>query len=120
MKQAATLVKGIFITLLFCSLSFFSKAGNGEVVHMPPAFDADHMPGSGALRFTENKGQWQDVVRYRSDFPGGVLFLERKGFSYVLINGNDVRQTHPPKTPMPAGGFIIHEHALKINFENAL
>ncbi len=74
------------------------------------------------LEFKENKGQWNSNVLYRTDIKGGSLFLEEKGFSYTLINPQqlfDVHELEHDKGPEVANKAKINFHGLKIDFLNA-
>jgi gliding motility-associated-like protein len=42
------------------------------------------------MEFIENKGQWQDKVKYRGDFGTGSFFLEKNGFTVDLHNPIDL------------------------------
>lgn len=44
-----------------------------------------------SYQFRENKGQWNPVVSYRSELPGGYLYLRKDGFTYELLDQNDMR-----------------------------
>ena len=41
------------------------------------------------LSFTENKGQWTGDFLYKTDMGGGVAFIKRTGFMFVLQNKDD-------------------------------
>lgn len=44
------------------------------------------------MQFIENKGQWDNKVKYRGDFNTGAFFLESKGFTVDLHNPDDLAQ----------------------------
>src|ERR1700722_19108002 len=46
--------------------------------------------GASNIEFTENKGQWDPRVRFKGELPTGALFLEKKGFSVLLYNADDL------------------------------
>jgi gliding motility-associated-like protein len=46
--------------------------------------------GASNIEFTENKGQWDPNVRFKGELPTGALFLEKKGFSVLLYNADDL------------------------------
>jgi hypothetical protein len=46
--------------------------------------------GASNIEFTENKGQWDPKVRFKGELPTGALFLEKKGFSVLLYNADDL------------------------------
>ena len=41
------------------------------------------------IEFVENKGQWNEAVKYKGDFQNGAFFLEKNGFSVLLHNQED-------------------------------
>lgn len=40
--------------------------------------------------FRENKGQWNPAVAYRSEIPGGYIYLRKGGFTYALMDQQDL------------------------------
>lgn len=40
--------------------------------------------------FRENKGQWNQAVAYRSEIPGGYIYLRKGGFTYALLDQQDL------------------------------
>lgn len=44
----------------------------------------------GLIQFQENKGQWNAEVRYRAQLPGGYIYLRQAGFTYSLLDPEDV------------------------------
>src|SRR4051812_43829613 len=83
-----------------------------------PSFghDPDH---SSHFRFIENKNQWNEKVRYRSDIPSGALFLEKNCFTYHLMDGKLFEFLHLPKVPVNPDTLQFRGHAFKVNFENS-
>jgi hypothetical protein len=67
------------------------------------------------IRFTENKGQWADSIRYRAEIPNGVLFMENNALTYVLSRPEDLIRTHP----LAKDTIMIHQHAFKERFIGA-
>ena len=47
--------------------------------------------------FSENKGQWEQQVLYKSDLRAATLFLERDCFTLVLVRKGNVFRTGTPK-----------------------
>jgi hypothetical protein len=37
------------------------------------------------LQFIENKGQWEAAIHYKSEVPSGAFFLEKNGFTVLLL-----------------------------------
>ncbi|HIA36137.1 MAG TPA: hypothetical protein EYN89_05220, partial [Flavobacteriales bacterium] len=75
----------------------------------------------GGIKFTENKGQWAEQVKYRAGLPGGVLFLEQSTFTYKFILPADITQLkeHHKKGEEAPLNMLLHYHAFKLSFENA-
>ena len=72
-------VKGVilpaFILLVLCSNSLF-----------------------GRVRFIENKGQWNPLIQYAADVPGGRVFLGKQWIRYAFVRA-DYLKTHHAYTP---------------------
>jgi gliding motility-associated-like protein len=60
-------------------------------------------PGTSNIEFVENKGQWDPRVQFRGELPTGALFLEKKGFSTVLYNPDDLVRITEAHHGMAAG-----------------
>ncbi|WP_242696442.1 PKD domain-containing protein [Longitalea luteola] len=97
--------------------------------------------GPSTFEFTENKGQWDKQVTFKSDLPTGNFFLQKNGFTVVQHNTEDLQQLHDgheasltgrsgtnrPKTKnspsLPAriagNSFTIRSHAYKVQFIGA-
>ena len=41
--------------------------------------------GASNIEFVENKGQWDPRVQFKGEISTGALFLEKKGFSTLLV-----------------------------------
>jgi len=63
------------------------------------------VPG-GPILFQENKGQWDPVVKYRAEVQAGYVFLRKDGFTYSLLDQQDMDQleTHFHGTPVNTTG----------------
>jgi hypothetical protein len=103
------------------ALVFFSKLVLGQYAN---------------LEFTENKGQWDERVKFKGVMNNGAFFLQEKGFTVLLNNPEDFQQmadafhgvshtsssgsaaksAHPPKD---RNGVTVHSHAYNVNFINA-
>ncbi len=44
----------------------------------------------GNLEFIENRGQWNDIVRYKAEIPNTTFYLYKHGFSVLLQNPADM------------------------------
>ncbi len=43
-----------------------------------------------ALTFVQNKGQWKGDFEFKSSYGGGAIFIEKKGFTIVQYNSEEV------------------------------
>jgi gliding motility-associated-like protein len=80
-------MKDYSIRLYFLSFFiFFSLA-------VFPEHEHKHEPSS-IIKFTENKNQWDKNILYRAQLDGGVLFMEKDGFTYNFYDKETVSETH--------------------------
>src|SRR6185369_14304542 len=47
-----------------------------------------------ALRFIENKGQWNNGTDFQALVPGGRLGVSAKGFSILLLDMEEIERRH--------------------------
>lgn len=76
------------------------------------------------MTFVENKGQWNNEIKYRSTIPNGVMFLTDKGFVYNYIDAKDfakVTDEHHEEEGKEDHNksFDLKLHAYKVNFQGA-
>jgi len=76
--------------------------------------------------FTRNEGQWEDKVKYKTEIPGGALFLRNQGLTYVFVDPFQKQKIfqyyyqHPPRTPgMDSVSPDLACHAFAVDFVNA-
>ncbi len=72
-----------------------------------------------AIKFTENKSQWDKKVMYRAQLDGGVLFLEKNAFTYNFYDKETLRSNHMGKNKSTMGK-PVRSHAFRMTFLNAL
>lgn len=81
---------------------------------------------SGAgMYFIQNKGQWETDILFRTEIPGGFLFLKSKSLVYVLYDASKVSSLHGKapaassiaKAPAPKSS-VIDAHGVEVRFEN--
>ena len=101
-------------------------------------------PGMAQLQFIENKGQWDGRVNFKADVASGAFFIERKGFTVLQHNTEDLERLassahshsvapqtaarispdqtaiiNPKKTtPLPEV-FKLRSHAYRVSFMDA-
>jgi gliding motility-associated-like protein len=73
------------------------------------------------LEFIENKGQWDDRVRYKAAVPGGAIFIHNKGYTVLQHREEDLQHINEllhRKNPADKN-YVIHSHAYRVEFEGA-
>jgi gliding motility-associated-like protein len=84
--------------------------------------------GASNIEFVENKGQWDPRVQFKGEISTGALFLEKKGFSALLYNPDDLDRIM--KMEHGRGGAaatrrargpedLLHAHAYRVTFAGA-
>jgi gliding motility-associated-like protein len=66
------------------------------------AQNTDHSQGS--YKFIENGGQWPSNVHFKSNIPGGKIWLEKKGILYQLNDYSELHGHHAGQ-----GGEVVSE-----------
>ncbi len=89
------------------------------------------------IEFVENKGQWNDKVKYKGQIVNGAFFLQVNGFRVMQHNAQEMEQiatifhgphnnekdnehSKPDIKPQNPDSFILHSHAYDVRFLNAL
>ena len=82
---------------------------------------------SDVVQFVENKGQWDNRVRYMAQVPGGAVFVQQAGFTIVQhhpedfaaleehVHGHNMRE----KQQDIRQRMVLRSHAYKVEFLNA-
>jgi len=77
------------------------------------------------MEFVENKGQWDQEVKYKGDFTSGSFFLRQKGFSVLLHNAEEwdkisssMHGRNHSKTAIDEK-IILHSFFYDVDFEGA-
>src|SRR3954462_9248756 len=73
-----------------------------------------------AIKFTENKSQWDKKVLYRAQLDGGALFLEKNAFTYNFYDKERLRHNHAGQNSNDIRTGPIRSHAFRMTFLNAL
>lgn len=82
------------------------------------------------IEFVENKGQWDERVKYRADVNAGAIFIRDNGFSILQHDPNTwdflqkMGKHAEPSTPSfvqrdANGDIILKSHSWNVNFMNA-
>lgn len=74
-----------------------------------------------AIKFAENKKQWDKQVLYRADLDGGALFLQANCFTYSFYDTETLRENHIGnyKNKSSKKNSPIRSHAFRMTFVNA-
>jgi gliding motility-associated-like protein len=107
------LKKGLILLFFIGSFANFFSQTDSERHPVAP-----HV--SPSLRFTENLGQWDDKILFRTQLDGGLLFMERNCLTFNFYDKKKYRSLHH-------GGIMktkykdmdIKNHAYKIYFEGS-
>lgn len=69
------------------------------------------------VRFTENKGQWDERVLFKTTVPGGNVLLEKDALYYFLYSAEDMAQVehHPGSNHH----VTVHAHAVRAQLVGA-
>ena len=72
--------------------------------------------GMGArILFSENKGQWDPRIAFRSHMHASTLFVEPDAFTFVLQHPDNANLHHP----VAKGNHRYRTHAYRLRFENS-
>ncbi len=75
------------------------------------------------ILFSENKGQWEDRVLFRSQMGSATLFVERDCFTIVVEEADAANKRHPwPKadgSKSSNNGEHYRSHSYRLHFEGA-
>ena len=100
------------ILFLLISHAFFAQKDTTRRIVLPKV--------SPTLKFTENKGQWDNPILFKAQLDGGVMFIEKTGLTFNLYDKKKYRALHH-------GGILkgtykdlnLAAQAYKISFEGA-
>ena len=65
--------------------------------------------------FIENKGQWTENIIFKAVVPGGSLFIENAGLTYVFFDQGKLKEMHHRKKQTEFDDRL-KLHCLKVNF----
>ncbi len=75
------------------------------------------------LNFIENKNQWEPIVKYRAELPGGAVYITDQGFAYSFYSISDANSAHEKMHENAdieeINNTVVHGHAYRVNFVNA-
>lgn len=67
--------------------------------------------------FVENKGQWDDRISFNVTLPSGNLFLEKRGFTYHLMDRSYIKSLHTLNPKIIPDS--VQSHGLFVEFQEA-
>jgi hypothetical protein len=105
----------ILIVLLFCPI-VFSLYGQKQT--MAPEHPSEN---HGQISFIENKGQWEDFIKFKSEMQGGALFFERNKVTYSFYDSDYLEKMRAVKfgaTPVDLESYITC-YAYRMSFLGA-
>jgi len=73
-------------------------------------------PHAEQIRFTENKGQWNEKIFFKAAIPNGKLLFEKNSLYFFLQSAEDLSKIQHPGNKEPV---IIRGHAFKEEFVGA-
>lgn len=79
----------------------------------------------GILEFIENKGQWNNEIKFKSEVASGTFFIRTGGFTVLQHNSQDLQKLqdithgHLLNSTDKSSSFTLHSHAYKVDFAGA-
>ena len=75
------------------------------------------------IEFIENKGQWEEKVKFKAQLPAGNLYLENNALTYLFYDEKGLNRLHALhhkeiKNPAPSD-YLMNLHSFKIKFLDA-
>lgn len=83
------------------------------------------LASASGMGFVQNRGQWDADILYRTEIPGGFLYLKKQSLQYVFYDGSKMASLHakPLKNNVAKAAakesYQIKAHGVALNFENA-
>jgi gliding motility-associated-like protein len=78
------------------------------------------------IEFVENKGQWDNQVRYMGRVANGAFFIHRDGFTVLQQNGDDLQKLHSAMhdhilngQPLQGQTIEVRAHSYRVSFLGA-
>src|SRR5215831_3477601 len=76
------------------------------------------------IEFVENKGQWDDKIKYAGKINGGAFYVEHNGFQVLQHNLDDWKKltdaihSHAERSKV-FSAFTLRSHSYQVQFVNA-
>lgn len=71
--------------------------------------------GSNGIRFIENRGQWNHLLLYASQFNGGSIYIEKNAFVFQFVDEKKLHLLY--KNDVSKG--VVNEHTIRMKFIGA-
>ena len=120
MKSTAFFI--FLLAFCFSGVQANAPAAHGEEGHSHEGHDMLETP---MLKFIENVGQWEAAVKYRTDLPGGRLWLRETGFTYAFQDMAELNRIHDyyyhgdPDPNKIMNHEVVDVHAFTVDFVGA-
>ncbi|MGZ3942583.1 MAG: DUF7948 domain-containing protein, partial [Bacteroidia bacterium] len=85
-----------------------------QQVRMPAASTQNSL-----IRFTENKHQWEDFIKFRAQLDGGALFVKSNSLTYGFYDKETYRKNHDNLSFTPTTKRAIKFTGFDVNFVNS-
>lgn len=72
-----------------------------------------------AIRFIENKNQWDKRVLFKAEIPSGALFLEKNCITYNFLDLSILKKIHAKKHDVDLLKLKISGHSFRVSFKNS-
>ena len=79
----------------------------------------EHGDEESIVKFVENKGQWESLVQFRSEVPGGWVYFEKDRLTYQMADLSTLHDDYFHPEPGQPRGATINGHVFRVNFIGA-
>ena len=76
-----------------------------------------HRSEASFIRYTENKGQWHQNIRFKAKLSSGFLYVEQSGLKYYLFKPEQIASMHGKS--MYPNDELFDAHVYQLTFPNA-
>lgn len=80
---------------------------------------------TGSIEFIENKGQWDEKIKFKSDVPAGNFFIRNSGFTVLQHNEADLKNLmevskgHNHDPALKRSSLVLRSHVYEVDFIGA-
>ncbi|MEZ4775048.1 MAG: PKD domain-containing protein [Bacteroidia bacterium] len=106
-------ILAILLTALAAGITYITAD------QLSPMDVQDPAMGQSDLRFIENKGQWEDVIRYRVRLNGGHIFVEDNQLTYYFYDMPHEGHGLPALSERPESERQFRSHTYRMGFLGA-